>query len=142
MSQHAGQRVCVTHRQLRGHTPRRPRCVHARTHKPHTHTHTHLVKVEQQVRAVRHEQAACPLDARVIHRLELLKERGRVHNHTVAQQVLCLRVDEAARQQMERKLTAICNHRVAGVGATIEARNQIVTAAGKWGQRGGYIYQR
>lgn len=78
--------------------------------------------------AVGDEEAVAPLDALRLERGSLLVEGVEVDGHAVAEQVLGVRVDEAAGQQVEGELLAIHHHGVASVGASVEAGNDVIAA--------------
>jgi hypothetical protein len=88
-----------------------------------------LVEVKEQVRAVADGEAAVPADAARLQVLQLGKEAVQVHDGAVAQQVHRVRVDDAAGQQVEGELLVAHDHRVARVGAAVEARHDIVAGA-------------
>lgn len=110
----------------------------------------HLVEVKQDLRAVRDEQAALGVDARLFQRLQLLEDRFDVHNRsctrpcsqvgqartrgtrsvasilTVADEVGGVRVNQAGWQHVERELLALDHNGVPRIGAAVETRDHIV----------------
>ena len=88
----------------------------------------HLVEVKKDVRTVRNLETVRPLDARATQRLQLLKERRKVHNCTITQQVDRVRVYKPAREQVKCKLLPVHDDRVARIGTAVEARDDIIAA--------------
>lgn len=84
------------------------------------------MEVKQEVGAVRDEQAPLPVHAPRIQVLELVEQGVQVHHRAIAQQVHRVGVHYAAGQQVEGVLLVPHHHRVARIGATIEARNNVV----------------
>jgi hypothetical protein len=79
-------------------------------------------------------QAPTPLEAVGIERLELLEEAGKVDHRAVAQNVLRVRVDETAREQVKSVLLVLHHDCVARVRTAIEARNDVVVLREHVGQ--------
>ena len=79
-----------------------------------------------EMSARRKLEAALVVNTVVVELLKLAEHGVDVHDHTIAEQVLALRVQDTAREQVECVLDSISDHCVACVGATIEASAHIV----------------
>lgn len=82
-----------------------------------------LVEVEDQVRAVRDDEAAGVLDLLGLEVLELLDELRQVHHHAVADHARRLGVQDARRDQVELVHDALQQPSTHGADTTVSSRD-------------------
>ena len=71
------------------------------------------------MRLVAHQQAILDDDPVIGQRLDLLEQRRRIHDHTVADNATDLGVQDAGRDEVQDKLLPVDVHRVACVVTTL-----------------------
>lgn len=86
------------------------------------------MKVKEEVRAVGQLEAPLPLDAGGVERLKLIEQGRDVDHGAVPEEVLGVGIHDAAGKQVECKLVAVCDDRVASVCAAVEASDEVVAA--------------